>query len=85
MATSVGSWTIHITIRVFDNNFHEAPNWLKNYMPTAPQSTMMDQSCSVSTEGLNHAVPKWSNRSSTVGHLVFSLEKWCAIVAYQIP
>ena len=50
-----------------------------------PQSTMMDQSCSISIEGLNHVVPIWSNRSSKVGHLVFSLGHWCAIVAYQIP
>ena len=85
MATFVGPWTIHITIRVFDKNFHKAPNWLKSYMSTVPQSTMMGQSYSVSTEGLNHAAPKWSNKSSTVGHLVFSLGKWYAIVAYQIP
>ena len=75
MATFVGSWTIHITIRVFDKNFRKAPKWLKSYMPTAPQSTMMDQSYSVSTEGLNHAAPMWSDRSSMVGHLVFSLGK----------
>ena len=85
MATSVGSWTINITIRVFDKNFHKVPNWLKSYTPTASQSTMMGQSYSVSTEGLNHVVLKWSNRSFTVGHLVFSLGKCCAIVAYQIP
>ena len=85
MATFVESWTIHITIRVFDKNFCKVPNWLKSYMPTAPQSTMMDQSYSVSMEGLNHTVPKWNNRSSIVGHLVFSLGKWCTIVAYQIP
>ena len=59
-------------------------HWLKSYMPTVPQSTMMDQSYSISIEGLNHVVPKWSNRSSKVGHLVFSLGQWCAIVAYQI-
>ena len=40
--------------------------------------------CSIAIEGLNH-VPKWSNRSSKVVHLVFSLGQWCAIVAYQIP
>ena len=60
------------------------PNWLKSYMPTAPQSTMMDQSYSISIEGLDHVAPKWSNRSSKVGHLVFLLGQWCAIVAYQI-
>ena len=45
----------------------------------------MDQSYIIAIEGLNHVVPKWSNRSSKVGHLVFSLGQWCAIVAYQIP
>ena len=54
-------------------------------MPTLPQSTKMDQSYSIAIEGLNHVVPKWSNRSSKVGHLVFSLSQWCTIVAYQIP
>ena len=44
--------------RGFDKNFHSAPNWLKSYMPTAPQSTMMDQSYSISIEGLNHVAPK---------------------------
>ena len=54
-------------------------------MPTAPQSTMMGQSYSISTEGLNHVVPKWSNRSFEMGHLVSSFDQWCAVVAYQIP
>ena len=54
-------------------------------MPTVPQSTMMGQSYSIAIEGLNHVMPKWSNGSSKVGHLVFSLGQWCAIVAYQIP
>ena len=54
-------------------------------MPTAAQATMMDQSYSISIEGLNHVAPKWSNRSSKVGHLVFSSGQWCAIAAYQIP
>ena len=48
-------------------NFCSVPNWLKSYMPTAPQSTMMGQSYSISIEGLNHVAPKWSNRSSKVG------------------
>ena len=52
-------------------------------MPTVGQSIMMGQSYSISTEGLNH-VPKWSNRSSKVSHLVFSLGQWCTIVADQI-
>ena len=85
MATLVGSWTIYITIRVYDKNFRKASNWLKSYMPTAPQSTMMGQSYSVSMEGLNHTVPKWSNRSSTVGHLVFSLGKWCTKWLIKYP
>ena len=55
--------------RVFDKNFGLVPNWLKSYMPTAPQSTMMGQSSSISIEELNHVGPKWSNRSSKVGHL----------------
>ena len=59
----------HLHSRVFDKNFRSAPNWLKSYMPTTPQSTMMGQSYSVWIEGLNHFVPKWSNRSSKVGHL----------------
>ena len=46
---------------------------------------MMDQSHSISIEGLNDVVEKWSNGSSKVGHLVFSLGQWCVIVAYQIP
>ena len=70
--------------RVFDKNFCVAPNWRTNYMPTAPQSTMMGQSYSISIEGLNHVAPKWSNRSSKVGYLVFPLGQWCVIVAYQI-
>ena len=74
------SWS-RINIRVFDMNFRPAPNWLKSYIP---QSTMMGQSYSISIEGLNHVVPKWSNWSSKVGHLVFSLDQWCVIVAYQI-
>ena len=69
----------------FYKNFCSAPNCLKSYMPTAPQSTMMGQSYSISIEGLNHVVPKWSNRSSKVGHLVFSLGQWSPIVAYQMP
>ena len=68
--------------RDFDKKFRSAPNWLKLYMPTVPQSAMMVQSCSVSIEGLYLVVPKWSNRSSKV---VFSLDQWCTIVAYQIP
>ena len=72
-------------VRIFDKNFCSMPNWLKSWMPTAPQSTMMGQLYSISIEGLNHVAPKWSNRSSKVGHLVFSLDQWCAIVAYQIP
>ena len=54
-------------------------------MPTAPNSTMMDQSYGISIEGLNYVAPKWSDRSSKVGHLVFSLDQWYAIVPYQIP
>ena len=69
---------------VFDKNFHSAPNWLKSYMPTAPQLTMMGQSYSILIEGLNHVAQKWSNRSFKVGHLMFSLGQWCTIVAYQI-
>ena len=72
-------------VRIFDKNFHSVPNWLKSYMPTALQSTIIDQSYSISIEALNHVVPKWSNRSSKVGHLVFSLGQWCTIMAYQIP
>ena len=30
-------------------------------------------------------MPKWSNRSSKMVHIVFSLGQWCTIVAYQIP
>ena len=30
-------------------------------------------------------MPKWSNSSSTVGHLVFALGQWSAIEAYHIP
>ena len=71
--------------RVFDKDFCSAPSWLKSYMPIAPQSTMMDQSYSISIAELNHVAPKWSNRSSNVGHLVVPLGQWCAIVAYQIP
>ena len=74
-----------VYVRVFDKNFCSAPNCPKSYMPTVPQSTMMDQSYSISIEGLNHVAPKWSNRSSKVGHLVFSLDQWCTIVVYQIP
>ena len=70
--------------RVFDKDFCSVPSWLESYMPTALQSTMMDQSYSISIEGLNHVAPKWSNRSSKVGHLVVPLGQWCAIVAYQI-
>ena len=66
-------------------NFCSASNWLKSYMPTVSQSTMMGQSYNISVEGLNHVVSKWSNRSSKVGLLVFLLGKWCAKVAYQIP
>ena len=69
----------------FDKNFCPAPNWLKFYMPTVPQSTMMGQSHSISIEGLNHVAPKYGNRSSKMDHLVFPLGQWCAIVAYQIP
>ena len=46
---------------------------------------MMDQSYSISIEGLDHVVRQWSNKFSKVGHLVFSLGQWCTIVAYQIP
>ena len=52
--------------RVCDKNFHSVPNWLKSYMPTAPQSTMMGQSYSCLIEELNCVAPKWSNRSSKV-------------------
>ena len=62
-------------IKVYDKNFRAAPKWLISYIPTASQSTMMGQSYSISIEGLNHVVPKWSNRYSRVGHLVFSLGK----------
>ena len=44
---------------------------------------MMGQLYSISIERLNHVSPKWSNRSSKMGHLEFSLGQWCAIVAYQ--
>ena len=71
--------------RVFDKNFCLTPNWLKSYMQTASQSTMMGKSCSASVEGLNHVVPKWSNKSSKLDHLVFSLSQRFVIVAYQIP
>ena len=56
--------------RVFDKNFCSVPNWVKNYKPPMPQSTMMGRSCGISIKGLNHVAPKWSNRSSKV---VFSL------------
>ena len=71
-------WVIAQTTQLqgSDKNFHSAPSWLKLYMPTAPQSTLMDQSYSISIEGLNHVVPKWSHRSSKVGHLVFTLGQW---------
>ena len=62
-----------VCVRVFDKNFCSVPNWLKSYMATVPQSTMMGQSYSISIEGLNHIAPKWSYRSSKVGYLVFSL------------
>ena len=39
--------------------FHSVPNWLKCYIPTAPQSTMMGQSYSIAIEGLNHVAQKW--------------------------
>ena len=41
-------------IRVFDKNLHSAPNcnWLKSYMPTASQSTMMSQSHSILIEDM---------------------------------
>ena len=76
---------LYIQSRVFDKNFRSVPNWFKSYIPTAPQSTMMDQSYSILIEGLNHVAPKWSNRVSKVGHLMFSLGQWYAILAYQIP
>ena len=44
-----------------------------------------DKYGSTAIEGLYHVAPKWSNRSSKVDHLGFSLGQWCAIVAYQIP
>ena len=43
--------------------FFSAPNWLKSYIPTAPQSTMIDQSHSISIEGLNNVASKCSSRS----------------------
>ena len=43
---------VAVSSRVFDKNFHSAPNWLKIYMPTVPQSTVMGQSYSISIEGL---------------------------------
>ena len=33
----------------------------------------------ISVERLNSVVPKWSNSSSRVGHLVFALGQWSAI------
>ena len=56
----------------------------QSYMLTVAQSTMMGQSYGIWIEGLKHIVPKWSNGSFKVGHLVFLLFQWCAIVAYQI-
>ena len=53
-------------IRIFS-----ALNWLKSYIPNAPQATMMGQSHSISIEGLNNVALKWSNRYSKVSHLVF--------------
>ena len=87
------TWVKAVQLRVFDKNFYSAPNWLKSYISTVPQETMMGQTYSILIERLNHVAPKWSNRSSKVGHLVFSLGhllghllgQWCAIVAYQTP
>ena len=46
-----------VLTRVFDKKFCLVPNWLKSYMPTAPQS-MMDQLYSISIEGLNRVRQK---------------------------
>ena len=75
---------VYLYTSVFDKNFCLAPNWLQSYMPTAPQSTMMDQLYSISIEGLNHVAPKSSNSYSNVGHLEFPSGQWCTIVAYRI-
>ena len=45
--------------QVFEKNSYLAPNWLKRYMPTTPQSTTVGLLCSISVEGLNHVTPKW--------------------------
>ena len=79
--TRIQCW--HKSNRDFNKNFCSAPNWFKSYKPTASQSTMMNQSYSISIEELNHVMPKWSNRPSKVGHLVFSLGQWYAMVAHQ--
>ena len=51
----------------------------QSYIPNARQSTMMDQSYSISVEGLKHVAPQSSNDSSKVGHLVFLLGQWWII------
>ena len=62
--------------------------WTKlaqSYMQTAAQSAIMDQSYSISIEGIKHVVSKWSNGSFRMDHLVFSLGLRSTIKAYQIP
>ena len=48
-------------------------------------SAIMDQLYSISIEGIKHVVPKWSNGSFRMDHLVFSLGQRSAIKAYQYP
>ena len=57
-------------------------------LPFMVQSAMMGQSNFFNWRTkpcLAHVKPKWSNGSSKVCHLVFSLDQWYVIVAYQIP
>ena len=70
--------------KVLDKDFCFTPHWLKVTCQLCEIKQIMGQSYSISIEGLKHVAPKWSNRSSKLGQLVFSLGQWSAIVAYQI-
>ena len=71
--------TIRVLIRIFIQHqigskavsqLHHSQQWWANH--------------SISIEGLKDIVPKWNNRSSKVGHLVFPISQWCIMVVYQI-
>ena len=53
-------------------------------MPVVAWSAVMDQSYSISIEGLNSVGLKWSLSFFRVSHLVLALGQWSAIEAYQI-